>query len=83
MYISDVKILNYRRFSEFNVSLNEDLSIIIGENNVGKSNFLEALGFIFNSNYSLRKRTLQQEDFWNGIVIQGTWPEITIEATLM
>ncbi|MED1409790.1 ATP-dependent nuclease [Bacillus paramycoides] len=82
MYISDVKILNYRSFSEFNVSLNEGLSIIIGENNVGKSNFLEALGLIFNSNYSLRKRTLQQEDFWNGLVIQGTWPEITIEATL-
>ncbi|PEA83801.1 ATP-dependent nuclease [Bacillus pseudomycoides] len=82
MYISDVKILNYRSFSEFNVSLNEGLSIIIGENNVGKSNFLEALSLIFNSNYSLRKRTLQQEDFWNGLKIQGTWPEITIEATL-
>ncbi|MBJ8113311.1 AAA family ATPase [Bacillus cereus group sp. N6] len=82
MYISDVKILNYRSFSEFNVSLNEGLSIIIGENNVGKSNFLEAVSLIFNSNYSLRKRTLQQEDFWNGLVIQGTWPEITIEATL-
>ncbi|WP_233457708.1 AAA family ATPase [Bacillus tropicus] len=57
MYISDMKILNYRGFPEFEVSLNKGLSIIIGENNMGKSNFLEALSLIFNSNYSLRKRT--------------------------
>lgn len=82
MYISDVKILNFRNFLEFNVSLNEGLSIIIGENNVGKSNFLEALSLIFNSNYSLRKRSLQQEDFCNNLIIQEEWPEITIEATL-
>ena len=55
MYISEVKILNYRSFEQFNVSLNDGLSIIIGENNVGKSNFLEALSLIFNSNYSIRK----------------------------
>ncbi|PDY83700.1 ATP-dependent nuclease [Bacillus toyonensis] len=82
MYISDMKILNYRSFPEFEVSLNEGLSIIIGENNIGKSNFLEALSLIFNSNYSLRKRTLEQEDFWNGIIVQDTWPEIVIEVTL-
>ncbi|WP_245210745.1 ATP-dependent nuclease [Priestia aryabhattai] len=82
MYISDVRVVNYRSFEQFNVSLNEGLSIIIGENNVGKSNFLEALSLIFNSNYSLRKRTLLQEDFWNGLIIKDTWPEIVIEATL-
>ncbi|NLR46308.1 ATP-dependent nuclease [Priestia megaterium] len=82
MYISDVKILNYRNFENFSVSLNEGLSIIIGENNIGKSNFLDAISLIFNSNYSLRKRVLQQEDFWNELIIQSTWPEIVIEATL-
>ncbi|MED4117025.1 AAA family ATPase [Priestia megaterium] len=82
MYISDVEILNYRSFEKFSVSLNEGLSIIIGENNIGKSNFLDALSLIFNSNYSLRKRVLQQEDFWNGLIIQSAWPEIMIEATL-
>lgn len=82
MYISEVNILNYASFEQFHVSLNEGLSIIIGENNVGKSNFLEALSLIFNSNYSIRKRTLQQEDFWNGLIIKDVWPEIIIEATL-
>lgn len=46
MYLSNVCILNYRNFKHFNMSLNEGLSIIIGENNVGKSNFLEALSLI-------------------------------------
>ncbi|MCF2650591.1 ATP-dependent nuclease [Niallia circulans] len=82
MYISEVNIFNYRSFEQFQVSLNEGLSIIIGENNVGKSNFLEALSLIFNSNYSIRKRTLQQEDFWNGLFIKDVWPEIVIETTL-
>lgn len=82
MYINKVKIKNFRNFSEFEVDLNEGLSIIIGENNCGKSNFLEALNLIFNSNYSLRKRVLEQEDFWNGIIIEKEWPEITIEVLL-
>jgi len=82
MFISHVCISNFRNFSEFNVSLNEGLSIILGENNCGKSNFLEALNLIFNTNYSLRKRILEQEDFWNGLEIEGTWPKIKIEATI-
>jgi len=82
MYISDIQIKNYRCFQHFNSGLNEGLSIIIGENNVGKSNFLDALNLIFNSNYSLRKRILQQEDFWNGLIIKDTWPDVIIEATL-
>jgi putative ATP-dependent endonuclease of OLD family len=82
MYISNINILNYRNLQQFNVSLNEGLSIIIGENNAGKSNFLEAMSLIFNSDYSIRKRILQQEDFWNGLKVHNTWPEIVIEATL-
>lgn len=82
MYISEINISNYRNFHHFKGNLNEGLSIIIGENNVGKSNFLEALSLIFNSDYSVRKRILQQEDFWNGLSIHNVWPEIVIEATL-
>ena len=69
MYISEINITNYRNFNHFNGPLNEGLSIIIGENNVGKSNFLEALSLIFNRDYSMRKRVLEQEDFWNGFVM--------------
>ncbi|MCY8104006.1 MULTISPECIES: ATP-dependent nuclease [Bacillus] len=82
MYISQVHIENYRSFNDFKISLNEGLSIIIGENNVGKSNFLESLNLVFNRNYSLAKKTLQQEDFWSGLIIKDKWPEVKIEITL-
>lgn len=82
MYISQVHIQNYRSFNDFKISLNEGLSIIIGENNVGKSNFLESLNLVFNRNYSLAKKTLQQEDFWSGLIIKDKWPEVKIEITL-
>lgn len=82
MYISKVSISNFRSFDQFSVDLNEGLSVIIGENNVGKSNFLDALNLIFNSNFSPRKRILRQEDFFNGLVIKDKWPEITIEVFL-
>ncbi|MEC4587670.1 AAA family ATPase [Bacillus safensis] len=59
MYIAKVHIKNFRNFSDFTVDLNKGLSIIIGENNVGKSNFLECINLIFNRNYSLSKRILQ------------------------
>ncbi|MCR6473852.1 ATP-dependent nuclease [Bacillus safensis] len=82
MYISNVHIENFRCFNDFKISLNKGLSIIIGENNVGKSNFLESLNLVFNRNYSLAKKTLQQEDFWSGLIIKDKWPEIKIEITL-
>ncbi|MCC2928993.1 MULTISPECIES: ATP-dependent nuclease [Bacillus] len=82
MYISKVHIENFRNFSDFTVDLNKGLSIIIGENNVGKSNFLECINLIFNRNYSLSKRILQQEDFWSGLIIEKRWPEIKIEVIL-
>lgn len=82
MYISGVTISNFRSFDQFNVDLNEGLSVVIGENNVGKSNLLDALNLIFNSNYSPRKRILIQEDFYNGLVIKEKWPEIRIEVFL-
>ena len=42
MKISYVKIENYRNFKEFETSLSK-LSIIVGENDSGKSNFIKAL----------------------------------------
>ncbi|NMB10123.1 MAG: AAA family ATPase [Tissierellia bacterium] len=42
MYIKNVHIKNFRNFKEYNVSL-KPFSIIIGENDSGKSNFIDAL----------------------------------------
>ncbi|MBP9811865.1 AAA family ATPase [Candidatus Gracilibacteria bacterium] len=48
MYISRVIIKNFRTFIDFDIELNQNLQIIAGANNSGKSNFLRALNLFFN-----------------------------------
>lgn len=43
MRISKVKIHNYRCFTDFEFVLNEDVTIIVGNNETGKSTILEAI----------------------------------------
>jgi putative ATP-dependent endonuclease of OLD family len=82
MYISQVMVENYKSFSHFTVPLTKGLSVIVGENNVGKSNMLEAMSLIFISNYSWKKRQLSQGDFYNELVIHDNWPQIKVEVTI-
>ena len=49
MYISYMSIKNYRNFESFEIELNP-FSIIIGENDAGKSNLLEAMQLILSNN---------------------------------
>lgn len=63
MYISKLKIFNYRNFSDFEINL-KALTLIIGENNIGKSNLLSSLGLIFSQDISIyKKRNLDISDF--------------------
>ena len=63
MYVKKLEISNYRNFKEFTIDL-RPLTLIIGENNVGKSNLLDSLGLIFSQEVSFfKKRTLEVSDF--------------------
>ena len=96
MYISELTIKNYRSFRDFTIEL-KPLTLIIGENNVGKSNLLDSLGLIFGQDVSFfKKRFLEVADFnydtlldFKRQVLDFTvsietieFPEIIIEATL-
>jgi hypothetical protein len=48
MRISNIKISNYRNIDGIGVCFNPDCNYIIGENNLGKSNFLSLLGTVCN-----------------------------------
>ncbi len=62
MKVSKVIIKNYRNFKSFEIDLNE-FTLIIGENNIGKTNLLNALGLIFSQDISFyKKRTLDIDD---------------------
>jgi predicted ATP-dependent endonuclease of OLD family len=63
MYISKLEIKNYKNFTDFEIQL-KPLTLIIGENNIGKSNLLNCLGLIFSQDVSIyKKRNLEISDF--------------------
>lgn len=80
-FISKVKIKNFRNFRDETVELSHK-QIIIGENNVGKTNFLRALQIILDPQLSDEDRYLNETDFFDGLnkpMESGEIVEIMIE----
>jgi putative ATP-dependent endonuclease of the OLD family len=80
--ISRVKITNFANFSELDVRTGESV-VVVGENKVGKSNFVRALQLILDPGLSERDRQLDLEHFWDGLGENkiGETIEIAIELT--
>ncbi len=54
MYISKIKISNFRNFSNEVIEFTEGLNVIVGHNNSGKTNLLKALQFVFDRNLRVK-----------------------------
>ena len=67
MYISELTIKNYRGFRNLTVNFRDGINLIIGQNNSGKSNILNALALIFDS---FAKKRLTIDDFNINIPLQ-------------
>lgn len=82
MRISRVKIKNFANFSELDVETGKNI-VIVGENKVGKSNFIRALQLILDPSLSERDRQLGLEHFWDGLGGNklGQMIEIAVELT--
>jgi putative ATP-dependent endonuclease of OLD family len=95
MYISKVFIKNYRNFKNFEIKL-KPFTLIIGENNIGKTNLLNAIGLIFSQDITFfKKRMLEVDDInykatqnflksvseWDG-ESDLTFPNVRVEITL-
>lgn len=82
MRISRVKISNFANFSEVDVETGDSI-VIVGENKVGKSNFVRALQLILDPGLSERDRQLGIEHFWDGLGEDklGETIEIAVELT--
>lgn len=90
MRINKLKITNFKKFKNREFEFNEDINIIVGDNESGKSTLLEALELCLNLNY--RGKPLGASistdlfnascvrDFLEGDKSQDTLPEIRIEA---
>ena len=57
MRISKLRIENYRNLDSVSISFDEDVTYIVGENNLGKTNVLDLLNTIFN------QAMISEEDF--------------------
>ena len=79
MYISKVHIENFRCFASCTVNLNPKLTVLVGENNIGKTNFLAALSLVFSTDISNSSRQLQTEDIWDGWRSLGALPVVRIQ----
>ena len=58
MLIKSVRIHNFRNLNHIEIKLHPTTNYIIGENNLGKSNFLDALDYVFNG------KRLCDEDYY-------------------
>ena len=66
MYLSRIKIANFRNFSLLDVELAGNV-VVVGENRVGKSNLLYALRLVLDASLSDSARHLSLSDFWDGL----------------
>lgn len=69
MEVTFIKIMNYRNLSGLQVAINNDINFIVGENNIGKSNFQNCLLKV------LSCKSFQKEDFTDET------QEISVEMT--
>ena len=65
MRISKVKIKNFRNFKDFEVCLSDKV-LLLGENGVGKTNFIDALRLVLDRSF---RPQLGESDFHNNISI--------------
>ncbi len=55
MVIKKVKILNFKSFQNFEMEFNNDINIIVGDNEMGKSTILEAINLALNGQLNGRQ----------------------------
>jgi len=79
VYISKIKLKNFRNFSDSEIAFNDGVNVIIGHNNSGKTNLLKALALIFDNNTSKR---LTVDDFNQSISDFQSPPRIDISAIM-
>jgi len=66
VHIAKVCIENFRNFQSLEINTDRNM-VIVGENKVGKSNFLFALRLLLDPSLSEMDRYLSLDDFWDGL----------------
>ncbi|AJY73772.1 ATP-dependent nuclease [Paenibacillus beijingensis] len=79
MYISSLKLRNFRNFQKANFKFNEGVNTIIGANGTGKTNALYAIRLLIDENLPRSSVNLSETDFNRGLTRwQGHWIIISL-----
>lgn len=80
MYVCRLVIRNFRNFRQLDIHLSAGVTCFIGENNVGKSNLVDAVRLVLDSSLPGFRRKLQASDFSSGVgFAQGEQILVAIE----
>ncbi|MDR1417588.1 MAG: AAA family ATPase [Endomicrobium sp.] len=63
MYISEIKIANFRIFKQLELKLNKGLNVFVGENNSGKTAILDAIKYVLDTNSTDYLNIDRENDF--------------------
>ena len=66
MRIAHIHIENFRNFHTMDIAVGRS-AVILGENQIGKTNLLYALRLVLDPSLPDSARQLRSEDFWDGI----------------
>lgn len=66
MRLSSIKIKNFRNYRNFEVEVGRS-AVILGENQIGKTNLIHALRLVLDPSLPDSARQLRPEDFWDGL----------------
>jgi putative ATP-dependent endonuclease of the OLD family len=80
--ISRIRIVNFANFQNLDIETSESI-VVVGENKVGKRNFVLALRLLLDPTFSERDRQLGLEHFWDGLGESklGATLEVSIDLT--
>lgn len=67
MKVCNISISNFKSFYKFNLTLGQN-NILIGENETGKTNFLEAINFVLSNPLDKYDRNVAMQDFNQGCI---------------
>ena len=59
MLLESLHVLNFKKFKDKVFDFNEDVNILVGDNNAGKSTILEALEIVLNFQYRGRSFSIE------------------------
>ena len=79
MYISNVRIRNYKNFYKENIPFQKTITTVIGENGTGKTNLFNAIRLLIDKDY---KHFFHEDEFSYELkTIKGQWIIISIELS--